>query len=423
MAQLTLHPGHKLAWLTLSLLTAGCANNGTSSDALSRIPADPRVSDIYQGKAPEVVRYDKYTLVSARPDDAQRDPLNQMVEITMPAQLVRSVGDGFRYLLLESGYSLCPSSSSVFSELLSRPLPAVQRSIGPVRLSEALQVLAGPAWRLRVDDVNREVCFTLRDAYRDFAPKTVTAAYIGNPVTPVIAPRVASDGFLASPSGSLTSGTHPSSALLSAPAQGQPKLLLKPESIPVPSPVLTAMKSGPQMASAVPPGRVSGVSITSSPQAHQPAQALVKPSAPIPIAAVKTAGSVRPLQTVPAVSRPLTHSFPSPAAAPTVPAFVPGRPVIAAPSGQLWSAEVGSTLKETLTRWAGTAKCENGGSWVVIWPVSLDYRIDAPLTFHGNFESVLVQVFDLYRQADKPLYAAASRMQCLVSVSDQPGRN
>ncbi|MOA33628.1 Toxin co-regulated pilus biosynthesis protein Q [compost metagenome] len=105
------------------------------------------------------------------------------------------------------------------------------------------------------------------------------------------------------------------------------------------------------------------------------------------------------------------------------PLFIPGTPVTAAPSGQLWRAEVGSTLKETLTRWAGSAKCDNGGSWVVIWPVSLDYRIDAPLTFHGNFESVLVQVFDLYRQADKPLYAAASRMQCLVSVSDQPGRN
>lgn len=101
MAQLTQYPGRKLAWLTLSLLTAGCTNNGTSTDVLPRISANPRVSDIYQGQSPEVVRYDKYTLISTRPADAQRDPLNQMVDITMPAQLVRSVGDGFRYLLLE----------------------------------------------------------------------------------------------------------------------------------------------------------------------------------------------------------------------------------------------------------------------------------------------------------------------------------
>jgi type IV pili sensor histidine kinase/response regulator len=117
-----------------------------------------------------VVRYDRYTLVSTRPDDAQRDPLNQIVDITMPAQLVKTVGEGFRYLLLESGYSLCSATTSAFSELLSRPLPAVQRDIGPVRLSEALQIVAGPAWRLKVDDVNREICFELRDQYRSAAP-------------------------------------------------------------------------------------------------------------------------------------------------------------------------------------------------------------------------------------------------------------
>ena len=169
MAQPILHPGHKL-WLTLSLLAAGCTNNSTS-DPLPRIQPSPRVNDIYQNRSPEVMRYDRYTLVSTRPEDAQRDPLNQMVEVAMPAQMVRTVGEGFRYVLLESGYSLCPVSSSVFAELLNQPLPAVQRTIGPVRLSEALQILAGPAWRLRVDDVNREVCFTLRDAYRDFAPQ------------------------------------------------------------------------------------------------------------------------------------------------------------------------------------------------------------------------------------------------------------
>lgn len=56
----------------------------------------------------------------------------------------------------------------------SRPLPAVQRDIGPVKLSEALQVLAGPAWRLKVDEVNREICFELRDQFRSFAtPQTL----------------------------------------------------------------------------------------------------------------------------------------------------------------------------------------------------------------------------------------------------------
>lgn len=103
MAQPILHPGHKQR-LTLSLLAAGCANNGTS-DPLPRIQSSPRVNDIYQNRSPGVVRYDRYPLLSTRPDDAQRDPLNQMVEITMPAQLVHTVGDGFRYVLHISPHS------------------------------------------------------------------------------------------------------------------------------------------------------------------------------------------------------------------------------------------------------------------------------------------------------------------------------
>ncbi|MDR3430718.1 MAG: TcpQ domain-containing protein [Rouxiella aceris] len=420
MAQLTLYPGHKLAWLTLSLLTTGCTNSGAQSDALPRLATSPRVSDIYQNRSPEVVRYDRYTLVSTRPADAQRDPLNQMVEITMPAQLVRSVGDGFRYLLLESGYSLCPVSSSVFAELLSRPLPAVQRSIGPVRLSEALQILAGPAWRLHVDDVNREVCFTLRDAYRDFAPKVMTPVLASNTNTTPVAPRQSGNPFSAS--SSVASKVNSTSLLLPSSATVPAKPVQKSENVPVPSPVLTVVKSGST------PAATTSRLVKSDIPAISPKQAtpsFVKPAPPVPAIPTHTP---TPVPVNPSLAPTLLKTAgattpPPPILVPTHPVFTPGSPVPVAPIGPLWRAEVGTTLKETLTRWAGEAKCDNGGNWVVIWPISLDYRIDAPLSFHGNFESVLVQVFDLYRQADKPLYAAASRMQCLVSVSDQPGRN
>ncbi|MFQ6245940.1 TcpQ domain-containing protein [Yersinia enterocolitica] len=319
MAQPNLRLWYKLVWLALSLFAAGCTHNTTAQkEPLLSVSPAPRVNDIYPNRVPEVVRYDRYTLVSSRPIDAQRDPLNQIVDITMPAKMVRSVGDGFRYVLLESGYSLCSISSSFFTELLNKPLPGVQRSIGPLRLSDVLQILAGPAWRLRVDDVNREVCFTLRDAYQKLA--------VAKPAKATI---------------SATNSTHQSGNFLSgsfattvAAAVATPlvqlKSTLKPENIPVPSPVIT-------------------------------------------------------------------------------------------PVGQLWRAEVGSTLKETLNRWAGQTKCTNGGYWMVIWPVLLDYRIDAPLAFNGNFESALVQIFELYRQADKPLFAQASRLQCLVAVSDISG--
>ena len=92
-------------------------------------------------------------------------------------------------------------------------------------------------------------------------------------------------------------------------------------------------------------------------------------------------------------------------------------------SGQNRTAPAGTTLREMLMKWAQDTRCESGASphWTVIWPVAVtDYRLDAPLTFRGSFETMLGQMFDLYRTAQKPLYAEASRMQCVVSVTDTP---
>lgn len=100
-----------------------------------------------------------------------------------------------------------------------------------------------------------------------------------------------------------------------------------------------------------------------------------------------------------------------------------GQPVMPVITGKTWQAPSGTTLREMLLKWAGETRCESGASqyWTVIWPTSVtDYRLDAPLTFRGTFESMLGQMFELYRTAQKPLYAEASRVQCVVSVSDTP---
>ena len=84
-------------------------------------------------------------------------------------------------------------------------------------------------------------------------------------------------------------------------------------------------------------------------------------------------------------------------------------------------APAGTTLRENIIKWAEETKCESMASthWMVIWPLSVtDYRLDAPLMFRGSFESAMEQVFELYRTAQKPLYAQASRMQCIITVSD-----
>ncbi|EAM1694804.1 TcpQ domain-containing protein [Salmonella enterica] len=397
--------------LSLPLVIAGCAQQTSTSTARDSAFAQslrpPVFSDIYQ-RSPEVTRSGRYTLVSVKSADAQREPLNQLIDITMPGQLVNSVGDGFRYLLFQSGYSLCGRYGADFAELLKRPLPAVQRKIGPMRLSEALQVVAGPAWRMSVDAVNREVCFVLRDAYLAQAKTTASATptlkssdtagvYVSpetsrNPYTGVLpgknAVPVVAGQLLTSKK---DTAQKPVSEFLPVPALQPPATSVKSVGAPV-----SATAPAPRN-----PFTGENLTGTTMPVPASPSPVGGKPDVSTP--APSTATPVKPATATAAVAKPLT-----------------GTPVTVAPSGPEWKAVSGSTLKESLTDWAGKADCSSGGHWVVIWQTSTDYRIDAPLVFKGNFESALVQVFDLYKKADKPLFAEASRLQCLVSVTDKP---
>lgn len=397
--------------LSLPLVIAGCAQQTSTltarDSAFAQSQRPPAFSDIYQ-RSPEVTRSGRYTLVSVKSADAQREPLNQLIDITMPGQLVNSVGDGFRYLLFQSGYSLCGRYGADFAELLKRPLPAVQRKIGPMRLSEALQVVAGPAWRMSVDEVNREVCFVLRDAYLAQAKTTASA-------TPTLKSSDTA-GVYVSPETSRNPYTGVLPGKNAVPVVAGQLLTSKKDtaqkpvsqSLPVPAlqPPATSVKSvGAPVSATAPAPRnpFTGENLTGAtmPVTASPSPVGGKPDVSTP--APSTATPVKPATATAAVAKPLT-----------------GTPVTVVASGPEWKAVAGSTLKESLTDWAGKADCSSGGHWVVIWQTSTDYRIDAPLVFKGNFESALVQVFDLYKKADKPLFAEASRLQCLVSVTDKP---
>ncbi|MDE9428206.1 PilL N-terminal domain-containing protein [Xenorhabdus bovienii] len=124
----------------------------------------PVSPDIYQ-QAPEVVRYGRYLLVSTDPTEAQRDPLSQLIDVYIPASQNPTVADALRDVLRQSGYSLCIAEKT--NDILYRqPLPSVHYQLGPVRLRTALQLMAGPAWQLEVDEVQREVCHHLRPGYQ-----------------------------------------------------------------------------------------------------------------------------------------------------------------------------------------------------------------------------------------------------------------
>ncbi|ACR67572.1 pilus assembly protein PilL [Edwardsiella ictaluri] len=175
------------------LLLAGCSSSPQKLQQRDAAVPTPSVAvtrnvqtvapDEY-ARMPEVVRYDRYLLVSTDPMAVQRDPLSQIIDIRIPAALHPTVADALRYALKQSGYSLC-AMGPANGVLYRQPLPAVQYQLGPMRLRTALQVMAGPAWQLEVDDVQRVACHSLRDGYQLPAsqlPPVLTSAKVPAPV-------------------------------------------------------------------------------------------------------------------------------------------------------------------------------------------------------------------------------------------------
>nr|WP_240160530.1 PilL N-terminal domain-containing protein [Pseudomonas bharatica] len=171
-----------LTTLSLVALVAGCAIQKAEQPSKPAFDSSRNPEwlspDIYpNGATPEkepVVRYGRYTLVSTQPDASQRDLMAQIIDVTIPSSMNPSVRDAMLYVVDRSGYVLCPPSSQHVDILYTRPLPAAQYKLGPMTLRNTLQVLAGPAWQVKVDEVNRQVCFVLRPGYQLPTPSAPT---------------------------------------------------------------------------------------------------------------------------------------------------------------------------------------------------------------------------------------------------------
>ncbi|HAG0249196.1 TPA: hypothetical protein G8P61_003952 [Salmonella enterica] len=96
------------------------------------------------------------------------------------------------------------------------------------------------------------------------------------------------------------------------------------------------------------------------------------------------------------------------------------KPAVARPV--IWQASVGTTLKDTLLEWTTREKCTTGSSWKLAWNTTVNYRIDAPLSFSGSFRQAVNDLFILYGTASTPLYAATQSAQCVLLVDDKEPR-
>ena len=89
-----------------------------------------------------------------------------------------TLGEGFQELLAGTGYRLAHAEATdpALPRLFGQPYPEQQRQLGPQSLQEILQRLAGPAWQLVTDPLNRIVSFEVNPAYQ------ATAATQSTPV-------------------------------------------------------------------------------------------------------------------------------------------------------------------------------------------------------------------------------------------------
>jgi type IV pili sensor histidine kinase/response regulator len=123
----------------------------------------------------ESTQLGRYLTVDNKPRVAQVDLLSQAFQVRFPAS-VQTIGDAMEYLLKQSGYSLVPEAkrSSELKIALSKPLPAVDRDFGPMKLKDGLATLAGPVFVLVNDPLNRMISFEISSRYAAIYQKTST---------------------------------------------------------------------------------------------------------------------------------------------------------------------------------------------------------------------------------------------------------
>lgn len=166
----------KLIFFTAAALAAtGCASNQAQS-TVTYIPGGQKnpeqlTPDIYPkgafSEAEPVIREGRYRIVSTHPSAEQRDLLAQIIQFqaSSPHTTVKSA---LNDITAGSGYSLCSAApGSAVETLYKLPLPKAHQNIGPVTLRNALQVLAGPAYKVEVDEARRGVCFKVRPDYTE----------------------------------------------------------------------------------------------------------------------------------------------------------------------------------------------------------------------------------------------------------------
>ena len=99
----------------------------------------------------------RYTTIQTGATESEIDPLQSLTQIEFPEH-IQTVYEAIEYLLRSTGFTF--SGTHKEEQILKAlPLPTVHRQLGPVKIKEALSVLLGDSWALKIDGLQRKIAF------------------------------------------------------------------------------------------------------------------------------------------------------------------------------------------------------------------------------------------------------------------------
>lgn len=109
--------------------------------------------------AADVTQINRYATVAHKPLPAQVSPLKAVQQMHFP-QEIKTIGQAVDYWLRYSGFHLVEPNKQPenLKQVLSQPLPQVDRNLGPLSIEAGLLVLVGQdAFVLKAEPFTREI--------------------------------------------------------------------------------------------------------------------------------------------------------------------------------------------------------------------------------------------------------------------------
>ncbi|HBX60541.1 MULTISPECIES: hypothetical protein [unclassified Methylophaga] len=121
----------------------------------------------YEPPSATQIRVGRYTNADAVNTQQQENLLEVVIDTEIPSK-AQTVGEAIEFLLMRSGFSMASPTiqGGHVKQLLSKPLPHAHRKIGPVMLKDALMMLVGKAYWMKVDPVHRLIAFDTVEEFK-----------------------------------------------------------------------------------------------------------------------------------------------------------------------------------------------------------------------------------------------------------------